>query len=97
MTSPVASVVDRFLAQRKAASAGSAPAAVPKSAATPTAPPNPSPEPPAPKVEVVPFVCEQDVRRAMTEQKKIYINKATIVTPAARDLNQDGDVLVRTD
>ena len=97
ITSPVASVVDRFLAQRKAASAGSAPAAVPKSAATPTAPPNPSPEPPAPKVEVVPFVCEQDVRRAMTEQKKIYINKATIVTPAARDLNQDGDVLVRTD
>jgi ethanolamine utilization cobalamin adenosyltransferase len=45
----------------------------------------------------VPFVCEQDVRRAMTEQKKIYINKATIVTPAARDLNQDGDVFVRTD
>jgi hypothetical protein len=85
-------VVDRFLARRKSGSTASSPAPPPKAT-----PPNPSPEPPAPKVEVVPFVCEQDVRRAMTEQKKIYINKKTIVTPAARDLNHDGDVFVRTD
>jgi acetaldehyde dehydrogenase (acetylating) len=95
--SPAASVVDRFIAQRKTAGANTTPSPAPSPAAVPAPVSNPSPEPPAPEVEVVPFVCEQDIRRAMTQQKKIYINKKTIVTPAARDLNHDGDVLIRTE
>lgn len=97
VASPAASVVDRFLAERKAGSAVKAASPAPEAVPAPATAPNPSPEPPAPKVEVVSFVCEQDIRRAMTEQKKIYINKKSIITPAARDLNHDGDVLVRTD
>ena len=42
------------------------------------------------------FVCEEDVRRARVEGRKIYIDKDTIVTPAAQDLADPGDVLVRT-
>jgi hypothetical protein len=45
---------------------------------------------------VVPFVAEADVRQARFKQKKIYINARTIVTPAARDLD-DGTILVRTE
>jgi hypothetical protein len=96
----VEAVVDRFLSRRTAlresASAVSNPpaggAAIPASTAAPTA----SPAPPAPDVQVVPFVAEDDVRRARFKQKKIYINAKTIVTPAARDLD-DGTILVRTD
>ena len=54
-----------------------------------------SPAPPAPPVEVVPFVCEADVRQAMREGRKIYIASKTIVTPAARDLG--ADILVKVD
>jgi acetaldehyde dehydrogenase (acetylating) len=34
----------------------------------------------------VPFVCEDDVRTAIRQQRKILIGERTIVTPAARDL-----------
>jgi hypothetical protein len=47
-------------------------------------------------VNVVPFVSEEDVRRAWFQRKKIYINSKTIVTPAARDYD-DGTILVRTE
>jgi len=79
-----AQVVDRFLAARRSAQPPA-----------PNAPPNPNPPPPAPPVEVVPFVSENDVRRAIQQGKKIYIGSKTIVTPAARDLG--ADVLVKTD
>ena len=79
-----ASAVDRFLAARRGA-ASPAPAVSPP----------PSPAPPAPPVEVVPFVSENDVRRATHEGRKIFINSKTIVTPAARDLG--AGVIVKTD
>ena len=61
----------------------------------PVAAPPLSPAPPAPPVEVVPFVSENDVRRATHEGRKIFINSKTIVTPAARDLG--AGVIVKTD
>ncbi len=84
--SPVVSVVDRFLANRKA------PAAAQGVAAEPVSPP-----PPAPTVRPVQFVCENDVRKAIAGGAKIYIAKRTIVTPAARDLDVDGSVLIQTE
>ena len=40
------------------------------------------------------FVCEADVRQAVKENRKIYINGRTIVTPAARDFAGPSDILV---
>jgi acetaldehyde dehydrogenase (acetylating) len=84
---PAAEVVDRFLSSRR-----SGPPAPSTQHPTPAAA---SPPPPAPPVEVVPFVAEADVRRAMTEGKKIYISRKTIVTPAARDMG--AGILIQTD
>ncbi len=101
ISNPATAVVDRFLAKQPGGPAGSSTIESPGSvsgnpaqspAATQTAPP----PPPAPEVNVVGFVCEEDVRRAQVEGKKIYIDKDTIVTPAAQDLADSGDVLVRT-
>jgi hypothetical protein len=41
------------------------------------------------------FVCEDDVKRAIAAQQKIYINSKTIITPAARDLGDQHDVFAR--
>ena len=40
----------------------------------------------------VDFVCEDDVRRALTKGEKILVGPRTIITPAARDLGQSGEV-----
>ena len=56
-----------------------------------TEPPAPT-APPAPKP--VDFVCENDVRAAIREKRKIYIGPKTIVTPSARDLAGPDDILV---
>ena len=40
------------------------------------------------------FVCENDVRDAIRDQRKIYIGPKTIVTPSARDLAGPSDILV---
>ena len=52
----------------------------------------PNAAPPAPKP--VDFVCEDDVRAAIREKRKIYIGPKTIVTPSARDLAGPSDILV---
>ena len=107
-----ASVVDRFVADRKPArvaagvaarrgasravrSASAAPSPSARAAAYGSATSVPSSSAPGP--EAVPFVCEDDVRRAMVKQTKIYINAKTIVTPAARDLDDGYKVLVRVE
>lgn len=102
----VESVVDRFLATRKAAASAAEPPCScsdsPKAAspAVVAAPPAPLPEParpagvPAPEVAIVDFVCESDVREAMTRNKKIYIGPKTIVTPSARELAGRDEVIV---
>lgn len=86
--SAVATVVDRFLAARYQASSPPPEA---------LQPPKPEVPPPAPVIRPVSFVCEGDMRKAMHSGAKIYIAKHTIVTPAARDLDIDGAVLVETE
>lgn len=53
-----------------------------------------APQPPALEVVIADFVCESDVKTAIQKGKKIYIGPKTIVTPAARDLGTERDVLV---
>jgi RNA recognition motif-containing protein len=43
----------------------------------------------------VEFVCEEDVRNAIREKRKIYIGPKAIVTPSARDLAGPSDILVQ--
>jgi hypothetical protein len=43
----------------------------------------------------VDFVSEDDVRRAIQKGEKIYINAKTIITPAARDIGEPGEVFVK--
>ena len=89
--------IDQFLSSR-----GYTPpaAAVPKGVAAPVeapeAPGAPGPAAPPPLVEKpVDFVCEDDVRQAVRQGRKIVIGERTIVTPAARDLGEQHRVLVQ--
>jgi acetaldehyde dehydrogenase (acetylating) len=52
---------------------------------------------PAQDVTPVAFVCEDDVRQAKLKGEKIYITKATIVTPSARDRAARDSILVETE
>jgi hypothetical protein len=54
----------------------------------------PVPQPPTPAI--VDFVCEDDVRKAIAQSKKIFIGPKTIVTPSARDLSGPHDILIVT-
>lgn len=62
--------------------------------------PAPCPLPPQkqiPKLDVTKFVCEDDVRTAIKNNQKIYVNSKTIITPSGRDLGMDKAVLVFVD
>ncbi|MCC6591065.1 MAG: aldehyde dehydrogenase family protein [Bryobacterales bacterium] len=102
-------IVDRFLRAKGrmtnvaaapgcAASCPCAATGAPACAATaPAAPPGPPPAAkaePAAAVPVVDFVCEADVRSAALNGRKIFIGPKTIVTPAAREVANQHDVLV---
>jgi ethanolamine utilization cobalamin adenosyltransferase len=54
----------------------------------------PSTPEPASEPKPVDFVCEEDVRQAIREKRKIHIGPKTIVTPSARDLAGPSDILV---
>jgi hypothetical protein len=84
----IVAAVERYLAKRRFETKRNEPKA-------PVAPPDPMPK--APPAEIVDFVCESDVRAAMSQSRKIHIRPATIVTPSARDLSLYNDVLVMTD
>jgi len=83
VTDVVSSVVDRFLATRKSGVASSV-------ATTPVATKPVETSAPA----IVTFVCENDVREAIRDSRKIYIGPKTIVTPSARDLGDQFGILV---
>jgi acetaldehyde dehydrogenase (acetylating) len=91
-----AEVVDRFLASRQAVTSASSPAAPAQDVASACPVPASAP-PPAVSAEtsIVDFVCENDVRAAVEQSRKIYIGPKTIVTPAARELADRHDVLVQ--
>ena len=91
--SSLASRIDEFLASRSLTGSGvragpdagiQAPSPVIGEAATGSGPP------PAP----TDFVCEDDVRAALAEGRKILIGERTIVTPSARDLGEARRVFV---
>jgi hypothetical protein len=100
-------VVDRFLARRGAGGANDrlVSSALPERQTTKgDGPPHascpacetpaPAPAPAPPKPQIVDFVCEEDVRTAIKQSRKIYIGPKTIVTPSARDLASPSDILV---
>jgi hypothetical protein len=47
-----------------------------------------------PATEQLDFVCEDDVRRALRDGRRLHVAPRGIVTPAARDLAAGKDVLV---
>jgi len=88
----VSSVVDQLLSQRgfsatSQTTAHSAPPSTPSQSSQPSS--NTMPV-------TVSFVCEEDVRQALRKGEKIYVTPKSIITPAARDLGTDKDVLVFT-
>ncbi|HYL36242.1 MAG TPA: aldehyde dehydrogenase family protein [Bryobacteraceae bacterium] len=83
-----AAVVDRFLTGKRGDPAASS-ASPPVSGRE--APPAAEP------VSIADFVCEDDVRQALKQSKKIYVGATSIVTPSARDLALQHDVLILTD
>jgi hypothetical protein len=66
----------------------------PKQAEAAPPPATPPVKAPEPSVTIADFVCENDVRAAMRQSSKIYIGPKTIVTPSARDLAGQYDILV---
>ncbi|MGI8543388.1 MAG: aldehyde dehydrogenase family protein [Aridibacter sp.] len=47
------------------------------------------------KPVAVEFVSENDVRDALADGKKIYINKKTIITPSAKDLGEEKEIFAK--
>ena len=45
--------------------------------------------------KAIDFVSEDDVRRAIQNGEKIYINGRTIITPAARDIGEPAEVFAK--
>jgi len=88
--SGTAEVVDRFLASRRgAAKPDMSGCALPETPETARKKPAE-----VAAVPIVEFVCEADVRAAMSKSSKIYIGPKTIVTPAAKELAGQHDILV---
>jgi acetaldehyde dehydrogenase (acetylating) len=92
----VARAVDRFLAGKHVEPPAAKPATTPAQAGGAKAEPAPSAAPP-PKPRAVDFVSEAEIRAAVKRQGKIFVGPKTIITPAARDLAAEYDVLVRVD
>jgi acetaldehyde dehydrogenase (acetylating) len=102
---PLARRIDEFLASRgytppAATRLDQPPVAVDKEAVT--APPTASS--PVQKSDAAPgatvqkaadFVCEDDVRQALRQGRKIVVAERTIITPAARDLGEENRVFVQ--
>lgn len=94
----IATLVDKFLAERHSQLAVQPPPpAPPPSAPPPVAEPPQTVTAPQPTTngKLYDFVCEEDVRRAIAIKEKIRINSKTIITPAARDLGEDNEVFAR--
>jgi acetaldehyde dehydrogenase (acetylating) len=89
----VARAVDRFLAGKHA----EPPAAKPATATAPAKADAPPSAAPPPKPRAVDFVSEAEIRAAVKRKAKIFVGPKTIITPAARDLAAEYDVLVRVD
>jgi acetaldehyde dehydrogenase (acetylating) len=91
----VARAIERFLASRKPGAEAPATASQNPVAAQPQ--PKPEPAPYKLKPRPVEFVSVSDVRTAVQRKEKLLVGPKTIITPAARDLAGEYDVLVTTD
>ncbi len=69
----------------------------PKSAPIPGTAPAATIHPLPPPIEVAEFLSENDVRMALTHNRKLYIGPKTILTPSARDLGGEHDIFIVTD
>jgi acetaldehyde dehydrogenase (acetylating) len=70
----------------------------PNSAPAPSDPVSAAPiHPLPPPIEVAEFLSENDVRMALTRNRKLYIGPKTILTPSARDLGGEHDIFIITD
>src|SRR5688572_10768460 len=92
--------IDEFLGSRgyrAPGQAGQGAAAVPAAVALPPpAAPQPARASEAPSVQTAAdFVCEDDVRQAIKQNRKIVIGERSIVTPAARDLGEQHRVFIQ--
>ena len=92
---PLAKRIDAFLASRGFAVPGTSPEAPvkgenapPPAAARAATQPASPPSPAQPVSKPLDFVCEDDVRQAMRQGRKLVIGEKTIVTPAARDFGE---------
>ena len=99
---PLARRIDEFLASRGYVAPGVSPPAPVKGE---NAPP---PPPPAGRIDApvsasqpvskpLDFVCEDDVRQALRQGRKLVIGERTIVTPAARDFGEAHHLFVAAD
>jgi acetaldehyde dehydrogenase (acetylating) len=91
----VSSVVDRFLATKRGGTTTGEPLLATQQAAA-QQPQSPQSEVASEALQIADFVCEDDVRKAIMQSKKIFIGPKTIVTPSARDLALRSDTLVVT-
>ena len=92
--------IDEFLGSRGYRVGAPASAEASPAPFAPSAPLAPAPVAPvAPSAPLAPaeFVCEEDVRQAMKQARKIVIGERTIVTPAARDLGEQHRVFVQAE
>ena len=96
--------IDEFLTSRgyrpaSAPAAPAAPSAAEDAKAAAGAKGASAPAPSAPLAASAPqaaeFVCEDDVRQALKQNRKIVIGERTIVTPAARDLGEQHRLFVQ--
>lgn len=98
----IAALVDRFIALRKPqveaepVQASASMEQPPVVASTQASQPEQATSKNGFNPEPVDFVCEDDVKRAITRGEKIYINAKTIITPAARELGDGRDVFARS-
>jgi acetaldehyde dehydrogenase (acetylating) len=92
--------IDEFLASRGYTPPEPARAEAPPSAPAPAVPPSATsgkaPSSGEPVVEkAAEFVCEDDVRQAVRQSRKIVIGERTIVTPAARDVAEQHKIFIQ--
>lgn len=100
---PLARRIDEFLASRGYVVPGASPVSPVKGENAPP-PSSPRSEPASaagspvqPVSKPLDFVCEDDVRQALRQGRKLVIGERTIVTPAARDFGDEHHVFVVAD
>ncbi len=88
--------IDRFLATRGLSSLP-APSAVARAEGAASSGATSPKQPDGREGGPVPFVCEEDVRIAAKEGRRILIGERTIITPAARDAGETAKIFIHAD